>query len=294
MGIIASFVAALLATGKDIISKRLAFNLDGTVSAFASFLFALPFYLILLLALYLLGFEDFAFSTTFFILVVLRALTDSVAEWAKMHALARSDISYISAFLSLSPLFLLITSPLITGDKITLAGVLAIFLIVGGTLLLVYKPGNSTVSDDKSEGADANKRTAIFFALISSLFFSLNACFDRLAVQVASPALSGFAMTLLAALFLLPPMFKHKYVTTSFLLHWRELFGRGFLEVIFMVSKLFALQFLQAPYVAGISKSSLLLSIIGGKVIFKEKHFWQRFLSGTLILVGIVIIVFIA
>jgi drug/metabolite transporter (DMT)-like permease len=65
---------------------------------------------------------------------------------------------------------------------------------------------------------------------------------------------------------------------------------RGLLEVAFMVSKLYALQYLQAPYVVGVQRLSLLLSILGGSLFFKEPDVVRRLAAGILILGGVFLI----
>ena len=115
MGLILSVLSASLSASKDLVSKRLAFRLDGTASTYASFAYALPYYLVVLGVLWAAGHETFVFSAAFLVLVLLRALTDTLAEWMKMHALSHGDVSIVASFFSLSPLFLLLTSPLITG-----------------------------------------------------------------------------------------------------------------------------------------------------------------------------------
>ena len=195
MGLLLSFLSSLLAAAKDLVSKRLASRLDGTVSTFASFAFALPYYGVVLAVLFLLELETLELSLAFLGLVFLRSITDTFAEILKMYALSYGDISLVASFFSLSPLFLLITSPLITGDEVSEFGLAAVGLIVVGSLLMVYRsaPGNW--------GA---QKKGILLALGASVFFSLNSCFDRLAVKQGTPVMAGFAMTLLSALFLLP------------------------------------------------------------------------------------------
>ncbi len=282
MGLTAAFLGAFFSSAKDLVSKRISFSADGTVSAFASFLFSLPYYLVLLLVLYVCGYESFAISAWFLLLVVLRSSTDAVAEGFKMHAFSQGDISVVSCFLSLSPLFLLLFSPIITGDAITVYGAIAVLLVVAGSLLLVYRPAGARASVTKK---------GVIFGIAASLFFSLNSCFDRLAVQVASPVFSGFAMTVVAALFLMPLVVTRKQRVRELSLHAKPFWLRGFFEIAYMVSKLFALQYLSAPQVVAIGKLTLLLSIVGGRVFFKEEQFTRRMAAGLLILAGVLVIV---
>jgi drug/metabolite transporter (DMT)-like permease len=281
MGIFISLLTALFGSLKDLLSKKVSFTLSGSLSAFASFLFALPFYALLLGVLWLIGKENFAFSWAFLWLVVLRSLTDAFAEWAKMSAFRFGDVSLVTCFLALVPFFLLISSPLITGDALSPLGIAAVLLTVCGSLSLVYEPS------PENKGP---RLKAILLAVLAAFLLSLNSCFDRLAVQIASPALSGCAMTLLSALLLLPSLLKHKTPLKEIRTESRALWGRGFFEVAFMVSKLSALQYMQAPYVTAIMQLSLLISVAGGRFIFKERHFLRRLLAAALILCGTVLI----
>ncbi len=281
MGFLAAVLSAVFSASKDLLSKRLAFQLDGTVSTFASFGFALPFYVLLLVVLYLLGVETFAWSLPFLVLVLLRSLTDTFAEWLKMYAFAHGDISVVATFFSLSPLFLLITSPLITGDPLSLPDVVAVVLVVGGSLLLVYRP---------TQTGWATQQKGILLASGAALFFSLNSCFDRLAVQRGTPVFSGFTMTLLSALFLTPLVVLRRDRWQALWRHQTGLWLRGGLEIAFMVCKLYALQFLPAPDVVAVQRLSLVLSMLGGRLFFKEPVFQRRLAAGILILLGVFVV----
>src|SRR5437879_4492369 len=266
MGVFASFLSAALSSAKDLVSKRLASRLDGMTSTFASFAYALPYYSVLLTILgiwgeYLLGEEALTWSLTFFLLVLARSVTDTLAEGLKMHAFAHGDISVVACFFSISPLFLLITSPLITGDETSFEGIVALVVVVGGSVLIMYRPSAS--------GLAAQKK-GILLAIGASFFFSLNSCFDRLAVLEGTPVFAGFAMTLLSAGFLLPFIVWRRDRLESLRVHRGRLWVRGFLEVGFMVCKLYAIRELQAPYVVGMQRLSLVFSIIGGRLFFGE------------------------
>ena len=281
MGLLAALLSTLFSSSKDLMSKRLAYRLDGTVSTFASFAFALPFYLILLAVLWLRGAETVTWSLTFLTLVLLRSLTDTFAEWMKMHAFAHGDLSLVVLILSLSPILLLITSPLITGDPLTFAEIASVFLVVMGSIWMVYRP---------SGRKGPSQKRGILLAGGAALFFSLNSCFDRLAVEKGTPVFSGFAMTLLSSAFLCPFVLGRADRLDAMRTHFVGFLVRGLLETSFMVCKLYALQYMHAPAVAGIQRLSLLLSIIGGRVFFREQDFKRRLAAGCLIVAGVAVI----
>jgi uncharacterized membrane protein len=278
MGLFAALLSATLSASKDLISKQLASRLDGTSSTYASFAFALPYYALVLVALYLLRWEVLTFSVLFWGLVVLRAITDALAEGLKMHAFAHGDISIVATFFSLAPLFLLFTSPLITGDKLSLEEAAAVVLVVAGSLLLVYRP---------SARGWGEQRKGIVLATLAAVFFSLNSCFDRLAVKEGTPVFAGFTMTALSAGFLLPWVLFNPSRQEKMHAERGGLWLRGFLEVAFMISKLSALRYLKATEVVGMMRLSLVLSIVGGKLFFNEPDFGRRLAAGVLILVGV-------
>jgi drug/metabolite transporter (DMT)-like permease len=282
MGLLAALLSALFSSSKDLMSKRLAFRLDGTVSTFASFAFALPFYVVLLTILTLLGYESFTCSLLFLALVLLRSITDTFGEWMKMYALAHGDLSVVAIAFAMSPLLLLIASPLITGDRLTLTKVLAVFLVVGGSMLVIARP--------PAKNAAAQKK-GVLLAVGASLFVSLNSCFDRLAVKQGTPVFAGFTMTLLSAVFLSLFIFGRKDRLQALRTHGIGFLIRGLLEVSFMVCKLSALQFFDAPTVSAILRLSLLISVLGGHVFFREEDLRRKLAACSLILAGVFLII---
>ena len=278
-GILFSLFCASTSSLKDLLSKRLAFQLDGLTSAFASFLFALPYYAVLLLILWLLGYEHFACSKLFLTYVVLRSISDTGAEWLKMSSYRHGDISLVSIVFAIQPLIITLFSFFILHERPTPLALTGILIIVAGTLLL---------ATEKPFGAAERsaRARAILLAFLSTLCFSVNSVFDRLAVQEGSAVWSACAMTLLSGLFLAPlPLFQAER-RAAMKAHYPLLFRRGFLEVLAMTSKLLALQFLEVAYVAGLQKLSTLFSVIGGRVLYGEKGFSVRFLASFIIFIG--------
>jgi drug/metabolite transporter (DMT)-like permease len=288
MGLIAALLCTVFAASKDLVSKRLASRLSGNTSTFASFAFALPYYVVALAAFWMFGHNPLILTAAFLQLVFLRALTDTFAEGMKMHALAHGDISLVASFMSLSPVFLLALEPMVTGDRATPMGILGVVSVVSGSLVLLYRP---------PPGGWGSQKRGIALALAASVFFTLNTLLDTLASRTgakttsdfASAVFSGFAVTLLSALMVLPFVLGRS--------HWRDmagqsagLWGRGFLEMMFMVSKLYAVQYLPPSEVSSIMRMALLLSIVGGRVYFKEQDFRRRLVAGILIVAGVILI----
>ena len=282
MGYFAVIVAALLASSKDLVSKRLAADVDGLTSTFASFAFALPFYAVLLLIFWLAGVEDFVTGESFLLLVILRSLSDVGAELCKMTAFRYGDLSVVTCFFSLSPIFLVILSPLITGDPVSSRELLALGIVTVGSIVVAYRPRRST---------DGVQWQAILLSLASAFFFAVNTCFDRLAVQSSSAVFAGAAMTMFSGGVLMPVALVSRSRIEALYRHRRAFSLRGGIEVVFMVLKLVALQFLTAPIVVSLQRLAIVFSIINGRLVLREQHAGQRLVGGTIILIGVMIAV---
>lgn len=267
---------------KDLISKKLSTHIEGGLSAFAAYAFALPYYLILIFVLCLFGEIDFVFSVYFLKLVLARSLTDAVGKWFKMSSYKYGDISLVTIIYGLQPLFIILFSILILNQIPTTLATIGILIIVIGTLVLSLE---KQVSFEELK----NKKKAIILALLSTVFLSCNSVFDSLASKEAGAVWSAFSMTALATLFLLPISLKKKNIA-PLQLNKFNLSLRGFFEVLAMVSKLTALQYLEVAYVAGLQKLSILFSITGGYFLYNEKGFKIRFIAGILITIGAALI----
>jgi drug/metabolite transporter (DMT)-like permease len=284
----AGLFSAVCVTAKDLLSKRLAFRIDGATSTFASFAFALPFYVVVLGALYWLGLAR-EFTSVFVTFVILRAVTDTLAEGLKMYAFAHGDISVVTTIFSMSPLILLVIAPWITGESLSWLGLGAMLLVTAGSLVLVCHPAG--------QGWASQKR-AIVLAATASFFFALNNCFDSLAMKgnkptpgdVWSPVVAGFAMTLVSAALVAPFTLLRSDRRRSLRTYQGGLWARGFLEVVFMSAKLYAMQFIESQYVLGLMRLSVVLTIIGGWLFFKEGDFRRRLAAGLLVVAGVALI----
>lgn len=282
MGILAAFLCAIFVSSKDLVSKKISFNVEGTLSAFASFLFALPYYVVVLAILYYLGYEEFLLTNEIVTLIVLRSVSDMFAETLKMHAIARADISLLSSVFALYPLLLLFVGPAITGDELSTPIIISTIIISIGSQILVWKSAKVSAK---------NQLPGILLAMCSALCFAFNTSFDRLAAQKSTPVFASFSMTLLACIFLFFILMGSKSRSSGrqLITNKGKFFLRGFFEVAFMITKLTALRYLSVSYVVGIQNISLLISIVAGTLIFKEKDFKRRITAGLLIFCGIML-----
>jgi drug/metabolite transporter (DMT)-like permease len=284
MGIFAALLSTIFSASKDIVSKTLAVRMDGTASTFASFAFALPYYIMVLAVLALMGQEILSFPTAFWWLVLARAVTDSFAEGMKMYALAHGDVSLVSIMFSLSPLVVLAATPLLDQGQVSVSGAVAVVVVVAGSVILVYRPSHPDWGRQKK---------GILLGMGAAIFFAANSIFDRLAMKQSDPndmgaaVMAGFTMTLTSAVLLAPFVVTHRGRLAGLAASQRRLHARGIMETAFMVSKLVAMQWMVAAYVVGIQRGSLIIAIIAGRYLLKEGDFARRLVAGLLIMAGV-------
>jgi drug/metabolite transporter (DMT)-like permease len=279
MGVIAALISACTSTAKDIVSKAVSSKVHPDLSTFASFLFALPFYGLIFIVLYLFGDEGLVLSHTFLLLVLMRGISDVFAEGCKMRAFEKGDVSLVSGLLSLSPLILTVITPFITGDVVIASQASGIALIVLGGLVLVRR--------DRVTGKVVQP-VAVVYALVGSVAFALNSALDRLAVGQAGPVTSAFSVTLCAALLTVPAIFRVPGANAQLGGNARAFLLRGLFETVFMVAKMAALTTLPAHVVVGIMRMSMILTVVVGGAWFHEKDRARRVIGTLVMYVGLI------
>lgn len=275
LSLLASLTAAALVAAKDVVSKKVSTRVHPLVSSFASFLFATPFYVLILVLLFSLGFEDFSWKSGFWFYVLLRALSDTAAESGRMLALQRGELSSVGAVIALHPLITLLISPWITGDILSPNIIWGVVLATFGSYLFTRVPVKLDIK-------------TFLISLGTAVFFSLNNCFDRLSALSASATLSSFAMNSLAAILTLPFALKavgYKSGLSELKGTYRPFLLRGSFEAIFMIIKLFAMSTLQAPVVSAILRLSLVFQVAAGRTLFKEEGLVYR-ISGSIFIIA--------
>lgn len=272
---------AVFASAKDILSKKVAFSLSGIASSWASFAFAVPFYLLCMLIGVVTNALTVSFSAEFLFLVTLRALSDAFFETSKMTALKIGELSQLVIAMQLIPIAMLFLSPLVTGDPLSSQIIVASVLAVAGCLVLFWHPSIKRPS-----------RKFLLITFVCIISGAISSCLDRLAANQTSAVWSGFMMTLFAGIFVTPLMFMKRGSFSSIRGSLYECTLRGFFEIGYMVLKIWALQFMSAPQFMVMSRVNVLISLVGGNVLFREKGLVVKLIAALMIIVsGVVAVV---
>lgn len=283
LGFILAFVTALSEASKDIFSK---YNLRHIDEYTASFSMHLVITVLLAPAVLYFGIEEL--SVRFLSALLASSVLQLIVILLYMKAIKRSELSVTVPLVTLTPLFMLITSPILIGQFPGALGLLGIFLIVVGTYTLnieskggLWAPFTRVVTNQGSR-----------YMLIVAFLWSVTANIDKIGVEETSPVTWAFAKDLVILFYLIPIMLlKSESPFTQLKSRAKPLFFIGLFRTISVLSQMFAIQFILVAYVISIKRSSALLIILYSFFFLDEKMYFKTRLTGIIIItIGLVLI----
>jgi drug/metabolite transporter (DMT)-like permease len=190
-----AFVCAIsLATADALSKKALDDDTDPYIVAWVRTGYAAPFIAVII------PFIDIPeLDSVFYLVTFLAVPLDIIAVLLYMKAIKLSPLSLTLPFLSLTPIFLIVTSYVILGEKPDKFGFIGIILVVIGAYLLnVHTISQGFLAPFKAIATEKGSVLMIIVAFV----FSIGACFGKIAVQHSSPAFFSVIYIFLLSLFL--------------------------------------------------------------------------------------------
>ncbi|MEO0934562.1 MAG: EamA family transporter, partial [Cyanobacteria bacterium J06641_2] len=199
-----------------------------------------------------------------------------------------SDLSIVAPITTLSPIFLLITSPLLVGEFPNFIGILGIFIIVVGAYVLKFQDKTSGyLAPFKSLFKETGSR--LMFGVV--LVWSITANVDKIGVQNSSPILWTITAHLSVAVFILPIVFwKSKINIQNIKSNFRNLILIGFINTLAILCQMSALQLALVSFVIAVKRTSALFNVLWGWLIFKEQGIKERVTGSIIMILGVVVI----
>jgi len=247
-----------------------------------------------------------------------------------MKALKYSDLSISVPMLTFTPLFLLVTSPIILGEFPSLLGLLGIFLIVSGSYLLNIKEfKQGYLAPFKALFRERGPK----LMLIVAFLWSITSNYDKIGALNSSPLLWILAVNLFIAICMIPLLLKYSltssqktsvlppsYKGTSGLSPYSKktsvlssssqirssrdkdngvliqqnikiLVIMGLLSTLTSIFQIYAITLTLVAYVIAIKRTSVVFSVLWGHYIFHEKGVKERLLGASIMVMGVVCIV---
>jgi drug/metabolite transporter (DMT)-like permease len=224
------------------------------------------------------------------------------------RALASSDISLAIPMLSFTPLFLVGTAALFLGEIPSAIGVTGIIIVVAGSYVLNTAEGHTRLTDPFR---DMMAHPGVMAMLTVAFLYAVSINFDKMVVQNSDAVFgSGFEFLLLGCSFGALGMFDHYGRLPGFLQTRKSvnpsaapadlfLSGKplifagiliGFLITIEAVTINTAYLLQIVPYVIAIKRMSIILIVLYGTIIFREKEIVRRLAGAGLMVLGAILI----
>lgn len=213
-----------------------------------------------------------------------------------MTALKRTDLSLAVPMLAFTPLFLLITSPILVGEVPSLAGLAGVVLIVVGSYVLqITRKDEGFLEPIRALARNKGMRLMLLVAFL----WSITSNIDKIGVEASSPVTWIFAMNifiaaLLGLIFLVrrPVVLRAPSGSMSLIKDAGRLAPLGLVEATTLFFQMSALSLTLVSYVIAFKRISILLAVVWGRIFFSETGFSERLGGAALMTTGVLLIIF--
>jgi drug/metabolite transporter (DMT)-like permease len=250
-----------------------------------------------------------AIGPGFFGAVLISTFLNIIGTILVFRALSSSDISLSIPMLSFTPLFLVGTSALLLGEFPSAIGILGIFIIVSGSYILNTDTGQERITDPFRAMIS---HPAILGILIVAFLYAVSINFDKIVLMNTDPyfgigvecLLLGLSFSLIAIAewngylpeFLRAPVPTRGSTAAQssgpapfWYLILAGILGGSLITVeAVAINTAFLLQIV--PYVMAIKRMSIILVVLYGTLIFREKEIARRIAGAGLMVLGAVLI----
>lgn len=278
-----ALLTALFESGKDVFGKKGLEKSDEYVVAGAWRVLALPFLLPLLLVI------DLPELTAGFWWALLAGGGLNVATAVLyMRAIKLSDLSLSVPMVTFTPLFLLLTSPLLLGEFPGGLAVAGIFLVVFGSYLLNFnRRGQGFWAPFRALVSEPGPRLMLLVALL----WSITANVDKIGLRHSSPLFWAIAINIFIAAGLLPlVLYRLGKGSGRIEGNLKVLLTIGFCGAMTTLCQMTAINLTMVPHVIAIKRTSTMLSTLWGHLYLGEAGIRQRLPAVFVMVLGTLLI----
>ncbi len=288
IGFILSLSTALLLSLRSTLEKKALKNINEYVMVFGLRIFAG-----LLILLFIILFKvDTTLSDNFFWILIVGTITCSASSILAIKGIKYGDLSLVGPVMSLTPLFILITSPIMIGQVPSLIGLIGVLMIVFGSYVLnINKAKNGFHEPIKYLFKNKGTRCMLGAAFV----WSIGSNIDKMGIDASNPYIWAGALNAFSGLLFLPfvmvkKSYKMKQKEMKSNILW--IFLIGLIASLTSVIQLLAVNLILVVYVISIKRLSSVFQVFIGHFIFKEEHFKERLWGAIIMIAGTVLIVF--
>lgn len=284
--VVLALISAFTLATSDALTKKALTRSNEYLVAWFRLLFSIP--LLLFLWIFIpVPKLDIEFYKAFAIALPL----EIIAIIFYIKALRISPLSLTLPFLSLTPVFLILTSYLIIGEEVSFRGGIGIIFLAAGSYTLnlhdmrkgIFEPFRAIT---KEKGSILMICVALIYSITSSL------C--KMAIEHSSPLFFGIIyFTVVTIIFAPIALWMGRYELKSFI-SGRQIKGLllpGLFYTLMIISHMIAISLTKVAYMISVKRTSLIIGVVYGYFLFKEENIRERLLGAALMFIGFAIIV---
>ncbi len=282
MWIFLSLFSGLSDATRDAISKRGSGAIPHVMISWSYSLFALPFFLpVLLLS------APTELPLEFWLLALGIGAGHVLGSLGTVYALSRSDLSLCIPMTAFSPVFLLVVGPIMNGHVPSSHAILGTLLVTAGCYLL-------NISDVRrgllAPLVSLAREPGVRMMLLLSVFWSFSAAIDLNAVRkFGLPFWAASELVAIAILFI-PVVIYKKGLQGMTPMGWRTLPLIGMANACSFGPYLLALSSTHALYVICLKRSNIFFALLVGRLMFGEDSLRGRLVGASLMFAGVAVI----
>lgn len=208
-----------------------------------------------------------------------------------IKALRLSPLSLTLPFLSLTPVFAIVISYSILGEKVSLQGMAGIFFLAAGSYVLQLHELRNGILDPFR--AIAKEKGSLLMILVAFIY-SITSPLGKMAIMHSSPLFFGITyIVCLTILFTPLAVWKGRHDIRTFLQHGyhRRLVIPGIFYALMVVSHMTAISLTKVAYMISLKRTSVLMGVIYGYFLLREKNIQERLAGAIIMTVGFMMIV---
>ncbi|RLB06337.1 MAG: EamA/RhaT family transporter [Deltaproteobacteria bacterium] len=283
-----SLIAAFFTSLSDVFNKIVLKRVDEWIVIWLDLLVTIPF-----LLLFLKYFHFTLPSLDVFVIIAELLPMEIAAFYLYMKAIKVSPLSLTIPFLAFTPVFTILTACLILGENISPAGTVGVLLVSIGAYLL---------NGEEMLGRPLAPIKAIFkvpgsrYMLIVALIYAVTSTLGKKAVLLSDPFSFGLVYIVSQAI-VLTTINAFRFARNRSLFGsikdsniWKFVLAAGCSMAIMVVAHFSAIQLAPVSYMISVKRLSLVISVLFGWLIFKEKHIFYRILGASLMMCGVVLL----
>lgn len=276
-------LTAVFESLKDVTSKHGLKTINVYIVSWSLIVFTLP---LLLPTLFFITIPEL--GNRFGLALLVGGSLNVISMILYIKAIQVSDLSITVPLITFTPLFLLVTSPLIVQEYPTIMDAIGMVLIVAGSYILNLKEkAQGYLAPFRSLFREKGPKLMILVAFI----WSITSNVDKVGVQNSSPTFWAIANYSFIATAMTPIMlYKADDRLTQIRQNFISLIPIGLCHGTAVLFQMQAIDMTLVAHVISVKRMSALLSVLLGHLIFQEKGLKERSIGAAIMIFGVVLI----